>query len=193
MRKHIQGVHEGIRTDYCKCDSCGKSFSRSDYLKTHMKIVHQGLSIPRDFQCESCGRSYQTKSILNKHIKTIHKSKLQKKSAISNEGHSKYKCDSSEKTFSNTQSLSIHSKKVPKNRCHLCGKSFTLLVRLTTHLLTVHKGQKEYKCESCGKLFSRTFNLKTHIHTVHEGHKDYKCESCGKSFSTSDNLKKHIS
>ena len=48
------------------------------------------------------------------------------------------------------------------------------------------------KCEICGKSFSQAGVLKRHIDTVHERHKFYKCEICGKSFSQSGVLKKHI-
>ena len=39
---------------------------------------------------------------------------------------------------------------------------------------TVHDGYKDHKCYSCGKSFSQVGNLKTHIQTIHEGHKGRK-------------------
>ena len=36
LKRHIKRIHEGHK-DY-KCDSCGKSFSVADDLKTHMNI-----------------------------------------------------------------------------------------------------------------------------------------------------------
>ena len=37
-----------------KCKSCGKSFSRVDHLKRHIKTVHEGH---KDHKCESCSKS----------------------------------------------------------------------------------------------------------------------------------------
>ena len=38
-KKHMKAVHE-CQTNY-KCDSCGKSFTATQYLKRHIQIVHK--------------------------------------------------------------------------------------------------------------------------------------------------------
>ena len=52
-----------------KCDTCGKFFSRSDILKTHIKTIHEGQS---NYKCDSCGRSFNRIDNLRSHIKNIH-------------------------------------------------------------------------------------------------------------------------
>ena len=37
LRRHIQGIHEGIRYN---CDKCGKEFTRKDSVKDHKKSFH---------------------------------------------------------------------------------------------------------------------------------------------------------
>ena len=81
---------------------------------------------------------------MRKHIKIIHKV------------HEEYKCDSS-------------------------GKSFTV----SNTMKTIHKDQKDFICGSCRKLFEITHqnpswrpqtgatSLRIHIKTIHEDHKDF--------------------
>ena len=39
----------------CKCESCGKTFSKSGHLKKHNHAIH-GYS--KYFKCETCGKSF---------------------------------------------------------------------------------------------------------------------------------------
>ena len=65
---HISGNQEGLHKEYI-CTSCGKSFARSDYLKTHFKRDHEGR---RDHSCEFCGKSFFLPSQVKMHIKAVH-------------------------------------------------------------------------------------------------------------------------
>ena len=49
------------------CDTCGKSFSDRQYLKLHVKTVHEGV---KDHKCDTCGKSFSRPGHLNYHIKT---------------------------------------------------------------------------------------------------------------------------
>ena len=84
--------------------------------------------------------------------------------------------------------VSVHS----NHKCESCGKSFSRVDNLKTHIHTVHESHKDHKCESCDKSFTEVGSLKKHIYIIHKGHKDYKCKSCGRSFSRADHLKKHL-
>ena len=103
---HISNVHEEVKTCikiiqkgkvYPKCNSCGKSFTRSGSLNLHIKTVHEGQ---RSYKCDSCGKSFTESGSLKQHIKTLH------------EGQRNYKCDSCGKYFSASGSLNRHIKAV---------------------------------------------------------------------------------
>lgn len=49
-------------------------------------------------------------------------------------------------------------------------------------------------CTMCGKTFSRVSSLKTHIFTVHEKIKKYQCPYtfCNKRFTTNSNMRRHV-
>ena len=64
----IKTLHEAQKN--YKCDSCGKSFTESGYLKKHNKTVHEGQ---RNYKCDSCRKFFTQSSNLNLHIETIHK------------------------------------------------------------------------------------------------------------------------
>ena len=53
MKRHIESVHEGKKTD--KCDVCGATFTQKSHWKKHMANVHKmyiksgpSLIIPED-------------------------------------------------------------------------------------------------------------------------------------------------
>ena len=67
-----------------KCDSCGKSFTQSSNLRTHIKTYHEGH---KNFKCDSCGKLFTKADNLRRHIITLH------------EGHKDFRCDSCGKFF----------------------------------------------------------------------------------------------
>ena len=50
--KNIDHTVQGHKNN--KCNSCGKNFSTSGYLKRHKHTVHEGH---KDYKCEFCGKS----------------------------------------------------------------------------------------------------------------------------------------
>ena len=117
MSIQVSIVHGGIKTFECnvyrktfsnnvqlkhhlksrqhKCDSCGRSFTRADHLRGHIKTIHEGH---KDFKCESCGKSFTQAGHVRRHIKTVH------------EGCKNVKCESCGKSFTQADFLSRHMK-----------------------------------------------------------------------------------
>ena len=60
LKKHIEGVHEGIRY---KCQLCEISCSQLGALNEHIKSVHQGIR----YDCEICQKSFKQRKSLKKH------------------------------------------------------------------------------------------------------------------------------
>ena len=52
-------------------------------------------------------------------------------------------------------------------KCGICDKSFTEIIKLRVHLIKAHKQQRNFKCEHCGKIFSKKYNLDDHINENH--------------------------
>ena len=73
MLNKTQRKNEGQRN--YKCNICGKSFTQSNHLKTHIKAVHEGQ---RNYKCDSCGKPFTQSGSLTLHIKTVHEGKISK-------------------------------------------------------------------------------------------------------------------
>lgn len=80
---------------------------------------------------------------------------------------------------------------IPKivHTCSVCGKSFNLLCRLNSHMIS-HSSDRPYSCE-CGKSFK---TLKGHIKTHKDTRKitSYKCSFCDSLFKRKCHLSRHI-
>ena len=49
------------------CKICDKSFSRKQYLKSHIRNIHEGI---KDFECDACDQLFSERKNLIRHKKS---------------------------------------------------------------------------------------------------------------------------
>ncbi|XP_078243707.1 zinc finger protein 18-like isoform X1 [Pogona vitticeps] len=159
-----------------RCLECGRCFSHNTYLVSHMK-THTG---EKPFKCLECGRCFSHSTYLVSHMRT-------------HTGEKPFKCLECEKTFRHSAELTfhrrIHTGEKPF-KCLVCGKCFSRNAYLVPHMRT-HTGEKPFKCLECGKTFRQSAQLTFHSR-IHTGEKPFKCLVCGKCFSRSTHLVLHM-
>ncbi|XP_033851670.3 zinc finger and SCAN domain-containing protein 12-like [Acipenser ruthenus] len=158
-----------------RCTICGDRFKQLCHLKTHQRL-HQNKN---SFRCNECNKSFIELGKLKTHQK-IHK------------GGSPHHCKECGKSFALLNFLKRHKcirGTESPFRCSECGKCFANRITLGRHA-QVHTGEKPYHCNECGKTFMDIGGLKKH-QRVHTGVTPYLCTACGKSFSQIGSLKVH--
>ena len=91
--ENVKKINHNGKKDY-KCD-CGKAFSQTGHLKSHINAVHNSQ---KDHNCDSCGKSFSLAWNLKTHINTIHNV----------HGKRDHKCDLCGKNFSTASNLKKH-------------------------------------------------------------------------------------
>ncbi|XP_071101482.1 zinc finger protein 91-like [Haliotis cracherodii] len=177
--QHSLRRHKIMKHSICKheCTVCKKRFFVPSELKRHM-IRHEG---ERTFQCNLCPQAFYHDFGLRRHLKVhISKEKLA------------YGCELCEKRFAEACYLREHMMKHTGERpfqCDMCDKGFVSNSLLKKHKLC--HGPKTHGCTVCGRFFSQVSSLNTHMQT-HEAVKQvYLCDDCGKSFNSKSGLNRH--
>lgn len=154
------------------CNICGRAFSTSSNMKTHMNVVH---SQDRPYKCQQCYKSFNSEARLRSHAET-HSYPLAGMSMGSSSGES-------------AAGPAIGGEL--SSTCKICNKTFSHPSYLTIHY-RVHTGERPYQCKFCSSAFATSGNLKVHMR-IHATLKvrPYKCNMCTKSFLHASNLSVH--
>ncbi|XP_062547840.1 zinc finger protein 558-like isoform X2 [Armigeres subalbatus] len=153
------------------CNICGRAFSTSSNMKTHMNVVH---SQDRPYKCQQCYKSFNSEPRLRSHLET----------------HS-YALAGVAMGSSSSESAGPAGGGELSSTCKICNKTFSHPSYLTIHY-RVHTGERPYQCKFCSSAFATSGNLKVHMR-IHATQKvrPYKCNMCTKSFLHASNLSVH--
>ncbi|XP_020644241.3 transcription factor IIIA isoform X1 [Pogona vitticeps] len=185
LNKHIGRRHQQKKY-ICDVEKCGKSFKKHQQLKIHQS-QHTGEPL---FKCshEGCGKQLSSPAHLKRHEKT-HEGYICKKDGCSFVGktwsellkhvrHSHVEpvvCKVCSKIFSRKDFLKCHQKIHAVNRevfkCPRegCGRTYTTVFNLQSHILSFHEAKRPFTCDypGCGKAFAMKQSLVRHA-VVHD-------------------------
>jgi uncharacterized Zn-finger protein len=180
LRRHMDGVHFGVKFDCLECDY--KATTKGN-LTQHINTVHREI---RKYECDRCESSFTQSGNLATHIQSVH-NKIRFGCTV--EG-----CD---KSYSQKRYLTNHIKSFhegQEHRCDQCGTVLSTKPHLKRHIQAVHSDERRFICsfDNCGQSFTQSGNLNRHIKSFHDG-VCYPCRVCHKSFTSRSSLKTHIS
>ncbi|XP_069991086.1 zinc finger protein Xfin [Penaeus vannamei] len=136
-----------------RCDDCGKSFAKKQYLTKH-KYRHREV---KPHACDVCGKRFAQKFEV-----AVHK--------IKHTGERRFQCDVCCKPFRSKVNLLNHKMRHTGEYpflCSVCRKGFSTQLQLERHV-TLHTGSHPYKCSICQRGYTQRINLVKHLAKTHD-------------------------
>lgn len=100
-----------------KCLLCGILFKNKKTLRSHDRIVHLGI---RNYPCTDCDKKFGKKSGLDKHRISVHE-----KTGVTGATVICETCGEEVDSSKYSRHMKFGHKENPKNKCHLCEKTFS--------------------------------------------------------------------
>ena len=183
--RHLIGVHDGL-----KCDYCEDVFGSLSKLKDHVSVTHEGNASAYVHMCEHCGESFKNANRLEKHVSNVH-----------GDGVTSHMCEKCGESFDTPKDLKNHNyEKHTKHICDECGKEYATAHILSDHKRRGHQDDLKRFCEICQKMFANAAELYKHFcdqHPYHEcpvrlGVDFYQCFMCQKVLASQAALYTHL-
>lgn len=153
LNEHYLLVHESQK--HFVCDSCGRVFTRQDYLHKHI-MTHTG---EKKHKCPHCDFKATQKSSLTVHIRK-------------HTGERPYSCDLCPQQCTSKSNLIAHKRRhlgLKQYECLICNKKFGYKLSLEEHISSTHERSQTYPCQLCGASYTRTRGLRRHLLAKHGG------------------------
>ena len=137
---HPEEKNDGQNVDLGRKDEVvhEDEVAKSDHLKKHIKLVHEGI---KPFKCNMCEYKAGQKGTLKRHTESVH------------EGIKPFKCSMCEYKAGQKVDLKKHIESVhegiKKFKCTICDYKTANNFKLKKHIETVHEEIKLFKCNIC--------------------------------------------
>ncbi len=175
LERHVAIQHAKHGKDYVyRCGICYTNCTDIDELRAHM--INHWTENP--YKCYMCAtvQCFSDSTGLQAHMVAVHPPL--------------YMCTVCPRTFVEIDAYEKHANSHIRERCKcpICGKVFSPITTLETHM-GIHA--LKHKCEDCFQSFTKRTDLDEHTESEHTGEKLYKCIACEETFTDRSGLNKH--
>lgn len=197
------------------CPECHREFRSSASLKTHLKVIHQGIARTLSTKtCIKCGKTFKNATYFKNHMESHHTKERTYICSIERcnrnfgslfrlQRHKKLfhvefqPCPICQKLIKNVHSHIQKSHKERKFICNyvedgkVCSKKYATNALLKIHCDVSHRGIKKFQCKQCFKEFSKLGDMNDHVRNKHEQRK-IKCEICPTLLGSKTYYRTHV-